>query len=283
MLGYAEYGDAQGLPLLYFHGTPGSRVEVAFADDLCRRAGVRLLAPDRPGLGLSERKPDRTLADWAGDVEELADRLGLERFPILAWSAGGPFALACASRLPHRVTCIGTCGGAPPFHPGQPPGLASDRLLLRMSGRHPRLAALALWVASWMPPSWLRQAFLQELRSRPDRAIWSSLTLQEATDPFYDALRQGPWGVVDEYRILGSPWPFDPARITSQVIMWQGDTDDLIPLRTVRELARSLPGARLVVVPGQGHFLLRTLMEDVVKTLTAGPPALCTREPQARA
>jgi pimeloyl-ACP methyl ester carboxylesterase len=55
-LGYAEYGDPQGLPVFFFHGTPGSRFECGHADiaDDFRRAGARLIAPDRPGIGLSD-------------------------------------------------------------------------------------------------------------------------------------------------------------------------------------------------------------------------------------
>ena len=79
-LGYEILGDADGSPLFFFHGTPGSRLVLAEDDLLAQVPGLRLILPDRPGCGLSDPAPARTLIDWPGDVAQLADHLGLERF-----------------------------------------------------------------------------------------------------------------------------------------------------------------------------------------------------------
>jgi pimeloyl-ACP methyl ester carboxylesterase len=89
-LGYAEYGDPDGIPLLYFHGTPGSRLQARLFDAPAREVGVRMVAPERPGYGLSDVHPQRTLLDWVQDMEVLADRLHLERFAVMGVSGGGP-------------------------------------------------------------------------------------------------------------------------------------------------------------------------------------------------
>src|SRR3954465_14232198 len=103
-LGYAEWGGLGGPPVLYFHGWPGSRLEGRLADEAARGEGVRLIALDRPGMGLSDYQPRRRLVDWPDDVLQLATALGLERFAVLGISGGGPYAAVCAWKLPEQLT-----------------------------------------------------------------------------------------------------------------------------------------------------------------------------------
>ena len=79
-LGYTEFGDPSGIPVFAFHGTPGSRFMFRIVHEPARRLGLRIIAPDRPGFGLSDYQENRTLSDWAADVRALADKLGLDRF-----------------------------------------------------------------------------------------------------------------------------------------------------------------------------------------------------------
>jgi pimeloyl-ACP methyl ester carboxylesterase len=98
-LGYAEFGDPGGAPVIYFHGWPGARVEARLGDEAAKGSGVRLIAIDRPGMGLSAFQPRRGFADWPDDVVEAAATLGLDRFALLGISGGGPYAAACAWKL----------------------------------------------------------------------------------------------------------------------------------------------------------------------------------------
>ena len=66
------------------------------ADDAARRLGVSVIAPDRPGFGLSDPKPDRTVLDWVHDQRALATHLGLGEYPLLTVSGGSPYAAAVA-------------------------------------------------------------------------------------------------------------------------------------------------------------------------------------------
>src|SRR5947209_14262034 len=105
-LGYAEVGEPRGKPVLYFHGVPGSRLDFTAArcDEALRAVAVRFIGADRPGFGLSDKKPGRGHADWPADVSALADSLELDRFAVLGYSRGGPYALACAALIPERLT-----------------------------------------------------------------------------------------------------------------------------------------------------------------------------------
>jgi pimeloyl-ACP methyl ester carboxylesterase len=88
---------------MHFHGAGSSRLEHPIENAASLTAGVRVLVVDRPGHGLSSFQKQRTLLGWANDIKELADQLGLEQFAVTGWSAGGPYALACAYALPERV------------------------------------------------------------------------------------------------------------------------------------------------------------------------------------
>ena len=89
-LGYADLGDPKGTPLFHFHGYPGSRLEATLVADLIKGKGIRFIAVDRPGMGLSDFKKKRTILDWPDDVVELAEALGYDKFAVQGISGGGP-------------------------------------------------------------------------------------------------------------------------------------------------------------------------------------------------
>lgn len=118
-LGYASYGDPNGIPLLYFHGYPSSRLEASGLSPLASRLNIRLLALDRPGAGLSTYDPHRRVTDWPADVQAFATGLGLSRIAVLGVSGGGPYALACARLLPSDMLgAVGMLAGAPMWDRG---------------------------------------------------------------------------------------------------------------------------------------------------------------------
>ncbi|MBP1693646.1 MAG: putative hydrolase or acyltransferase of alpha/beta superfamily, partial [Chloroflexi bacterium] len=57
-VGYAEYGDLTGKPVIHLHGSPSSRFEANNPDlvEIAERFQIRLIVPDRPGIGLSDWK-----------------------------------------------------------------------------------------------------------------------------------------------------------------------------------------------------------------------------------
>ena len=142
-MGYAQYGTRDGSPIVNAHGGFACRLDVAAADTVAADAGVRLISPDRPGVGLSDPQPGRTVLDWASDVAELLDQIDVERFAVMGWSMGGQYAAAVGHALHQRVTRVAIIAGALPLtEPGVFDELpAMDRFLTRMSLRAPWLAA----------------------------------------------------------------------------------------------------------------------------------------------
>ena len=142
-MGYAQYGSGDGLPVVNAHGGLACRLDVAAADLAAVEAGIRLISPDRPGVGRSDPQPGRTVGDWARDVTELLDQIGVNRFAVMGWSMGGQYAAALGHALPQRATRVAIIAGALPLtEPGVFDELPiMDRVLTRMSQRVPRLAA----------------------------------------------------------------------------------------------------------------------------------------------
>jgi pimeloyl-ACP methyl ester carboxylesterase len=210
-LGFAEYGIPKGIPIVYFHGWPSSRLEPYAGRDICAKMGVRLIAPDRPGFGLSDFQPRRTMVDFTNDVLELADNLDLQRFAALGVSGGGPYAAACAARIPGRMTAtLLVCSVAPANSPEATKGMvAVNRWLLTMACQTPRLAqcvaSICLW-SIWGKGQQVIPAQIERRLPPADKQTLASPQLREAlTASSVEALRRGVRAAAADGLLYGRP------------------------------------------------------------------------------
>jgi pimeloyl-ACP methyl ester carboxylesterase len=261
-LAFAEWGDPDGRPVFFFHGTPLSRLDCP--DEAVTAASrVRLVTVDRPGVGGSDVLPRRTYADWPSDVVELADAIGVERFGAVGWSAGGHYAAACAALIPGRLTSVGI--GANPtlsqFNLAENPTAYqelgdSERRLFELARQDPDAAANA-WAED-------EREWVQTLRERPETLIDR---LPEADRSYFDdpevrrsfldavgeSVRQGPeafaWEAIDVFL----PWGFRLADITIEVDVFYGQQDAWVERRHIDFIVNTLPHARLTVWSDTGH------------------------------
>jgi len=266
-LGYAEYGAPDGLPVVYAHGGLSCRLDIAAGASVAQRAGIRLLAVDRPGIGLSDPKPGRTVVDWADDIAELRDQLGIDAFAAMGWSMGGQYALALGYALrPTRVAVI--AGGLPLTEPGlfaqMPP---VDRTFIRMSQRAPWLARLCLGsmgvAARYTPGLFIRLAAgdLPPADGAVVRAEHSPSFAQTSAE----ALRH-PEGHVEDYVAAMLPWGFAPEDLAVPVDVWGGADDKFLDPSWPAELARRIPGATFNTRSG-GHFLAHLHWQEIFDAL----------------
>jgi len=258
-LAYEDYGDPAGFPVLSFHGGLSSRLDAAPAHGAAVAKGVRLVSPDRPGLGLSTYQPGRRLTDWPADVERLADALGIGRFAVMGWSAGGAYAAVCAANMPGRVTAAALLSSAVPLDLyGTMRGLTlEDRTLLVLARRAPWLASAVMKVSilSTNDARLLRAA----MRSFPpaDRSILTEWGTPDHALAFVrEAVRQGTEGCVQDYRIFGDPWGFSLEEIKVPVQIWEGADDRTGPPGYRAFLQAHIAHATVTVVPGEGHLSL---------------------------
>jgi pimeloyl-ACP methyl ester carboxylesterase len=272
-LAYDEYGDPGGFPVINCHGGLTSRKDIERCAPAAAAAGVRVVSPDRPGIGRSDPKPGRTLLDWPPDVAALTDTLGIAHFGVLGWSAGGPYAAACAFALPTRVTATAlVASGIPGDWAGMEDEInRMDRVLMRLCARAPAAAALAFrtmeLTARHAPAAFRR---LSVSLDQPSRRVAAAGTASQFSGPIAEGLRV-PAGVREDYRILASPWGFDPAALAGPVTVWQGDRDGLVPPAWAERLAGRIPGSALRICPGEGHFLPSSVYADIFATLVSPP------------
>jgi pimeloyl-ACP methyl ester carboxylesterase len=265
-LSYLDLGDPDGLPVVSCHGGLSSRLDVVPAADTAKAAGIRLVAPDRPGVGGSDRQPERTLLDWPSDVAELTQQLGITECAVMGWSLGGPYAMACAWALPQQVRALAVIAGTiPPTWPGAGSEIDRlDRVLLRLSERHPRVERsifhLLHATAAHAPGVMARQSGL------------AGSTAEAVTTAIAQGLLDAR-GVEDEYRVFDAPWGFEPDQIATPADFWQGTADELVPEEWGRRLSAAVPGATLHLIEGGTHFLWYDHWAEIFEGLlaAAGP------------
>jgi pimeloyl-ACP methyl ester carboxylesterase len=245
--------------VLSFHGGLSSRLDAAPAHEAAVAAGVRLISPDRPGMGLSTYQRGRRLTDWPADVAHLNEALGIGEFAVMGWSAGGAYAAVCAAAMGDRVTAAALLSSAVPLDLyGTTRGLSmEDRVLLVLTRRTPRLAS-ALMKVSIVNASNAR-LFRAVMRTFPpaDRTVLTEWGPPDLALSFVrEAMRQGTEGCVQDYRIFGAPWGFSLEDIHVPVDIWEGSDDNTGPPGYRSFLKRHIPQATIHVVPGEGHLSL---------------------------
>lgn len=274
-LGWREYGDPQGEPVVFLHGWPSSSAQGIFLEETGRQRGMRVLAVDRPGLGGSSRIPDRGFLHLPPLVDELADSLGIGKFRVLGVSGGGPYALACAWALPHRILQTTICCGAPPLDSAEARRRfwLPYRAMLAVQDRWP-LALQALLapatLAARVRPPWPVMRLLLLATTPRDR---EALARRDRFDLFYpsfrDAMRSGWRGIYEDGRSYAQPWPFDPAEIQVPVSLWHGTMDKNFHHSLAERLASRIPGATFHLRE-EGHYSLPFFcMEELVAGMFA--------------
>lgn len=259
-LAFCAWGDPNGFPAFYFHGTPSCRLEGAFAHSAAQRHGVRLIAIDRPGVGRSTFQPNRNFSDWPQDVLALADHLSFDRFGVVGHSGAGPHLFACGALIaPARLAFIGALGPWGQLSNAEAKaGLNRlDRLFSQLAINNPLMMRLAFAPIGWTARhwSWLFMALLRSSVSRPDKHVLANASLADTFALVQkEAFRQGSQGAAHEALIAYQPWDFDIATVGVPTHIWLGEDDIFVPETMGRNLNQTIPGSTLRMVPGKGHF-----------------------------
>lgn len=292
MLSYAEYGSPTGTPVLFFHGFPASHKEATFWHECAMRNSVRLVAPDRPGIGMSSYQPSRRVIDWPTDVLELTTLLNLDSCHILAISGGSPYALAClldstlsnsnkssATRLNIRGSAI--VSGIYPMDLGASGMQLSTRIVLWILGY---CWFLLIPLLDWFMgkparnnPTLFASRLLKEGQSRPipDKTCLSDETYRQR---FVESTRHAfaceSRGVAHEAGLMGRRWGFelkDISKANAETIsIWHGGFDEACPAEMARKAHENLEGSMLRVMEYEGGLSLPTRHQDkILKELLA--------------
>lgn len=279
-LGYAEYGDPRGEVMFYFHGWPSSHVQGALFDEPAKKHRIRLICPDRPGIGLSDFQENRTLEDWPDTLAQLAAHIGADNYHVLGWSGGGPYVLVTALRMPKRLLSASIICGAPPLKfLGDREMFWLYRVMIQLRHYFPtvlggvlRLGALtARGQPEKAPLRWLMKLLGQEDR----RVLLLPGIFDVVRAATLGALDRGPRNVIADADIYLSEWGFEVSQIHFPIHFWHGKQDKNIAWSYTDRIASLIPVSTQEWSDIDGHYSLPiTHAEQVLrKAVRADAPA----------
>lgn len=269
-------GADDGRPVFLLHGTPGSRSGPRPRASVLYRLGVRLISYDRPGYGMSSRQAGRSVADAAFDVQTIADDLGLDEFAVVGRSGGGPHALACAALLPDRVARTAVLVGLAPldargldWFSGMTGGNVNDYTAASADSAllSDQLRLRAERVAD--DPETLID-LLEEQMTPADKRVVNQIGFRRLlTEAYFEALKGGPYGWIDDVVALRTPWGFGFDTIDSQVRLWHGADDNFSPPSHTRWLARQIRRSEVSMQRDTAHFGAMEVLPEILAWLIA--------------
>lgn len=270
-LTWDEYGVPDGPVVFFLHGVPACRVLWSGIGRQAREAGVRLVAPDRPGCGLSTFQPGRRITDWPADLSALADHLGVAEYRVAGTSGGGPYALACAAAGDARlVRTAVVCGIGPLDTPEARAALTEanrfifDRAAEGVEALTPIIEAMT----AGAPRDEATLATVVDRMAPEDQAVIAAQPglLGEMLD-LTAAAEAGPHGLAHDTWLCVQPWGFEPAGIAGPVDFYAADHDRNAPVRPVLDQAEAVPHSTLTVWPGSGHLAALVRLGEVLERL----------------
>ncbi len=202
----------------------------------------RLVRYDERGNGMSQRDvPDVSFDTWVRDLETVVDAAGLDRFPLLGISRGGPIAIAYAVKHPERVTQLVLYGAfaAGLKHDGTPRDLEARRALaslLRLGWGLNNPAFCRTFTCRFIP------------EATPEHEQW------------FDELQRVSTSPENAARLMERDDDIDVRPLLSQVktptLVIHCDRDHAVPPEKGRLLAAGIAGARYVSLPSANHLML---------------------------
>ena len=277
-LGYAVEGE--GKPVIYFHGTASSRLEILLLTEFAHKNQFQLIGIDRPGYGLSTFTARIGLRDFAEDVNVLTDYLKLSSFAVLSWSGGGPFALTYTAMFPEQVTHAVAIGS--PSLPFDASEAHNGNSLAKVAMKN-RL--LATWGLKFFRESILKanqdvDGYLESRSGKNMVADWPKPDRKFFADAawlkrMYAAMAEGfrqessVKTIFQEHQLFLKPWSENICRIPAgKLTLWQGEQDKTCPVGNAQKIAQTVKGTRMELFPDEGPCVLFDQIQKLNSELT---------------
>lgn len=253
-LSVAEYGDRNGFPVLVFHGFPGSKWIGRLLAEPAESVGVRIVAPDRPGIGSSSYQFNRFVRDWPHDVSALVSYLGCEEVATLGFGAGAAYALAVAHDVDNRLSATGVVGGLPPASVPRNRSTLPFRLLFDAArylpfGAFPRVLAMAYRLDRDPDAVLVEEVDRGQALAQPTREF----VYETMRASYLSTFKQGLRGPLREALILKRGWGFRLEGVSHPVQLYHGERDRTVSVSDAETVASRLPDCSTTVYPGEDH------------------------------
>ncbi len=253
-------GPADGLPLVFHHGTPGAVTPFRALERAAHARGLRLVTTSRPGYGGSSPQPGRRVVDVAADTATVLAAVGADRCLIAGWSGGGPHALACGARLGATAAVLVIAGVAPYGAEGLDwaAGMGEENIVefsAALDGED-RLRPYLLDQREQLKAATAADIItsLETLLPDVDRAVLTGEFGEDLAASFHEAMRTGVEGWFEDDMAFTRSWGFELAEISVPTMIWQGSADLMVPFAHGQWLASQLPGASAHLEEGEGHL-----------------------------
>jgi pimeloyl-ACP methyl ester carboxylesterase len=276
-LGYAEYGDPHGEVAFYFHGWPSSRLQGSLFHEAARKHRMRLICPDRPGIGISQHQPQRTLHDWPDTIQQLAEHIGADNYHLIAWSGGGPYVLAMARLLPQRILSASIICGAPPLiFLGDREMFWIYRLMIQLRRFLPTVLSGILKMGAFIvrgePQKFPLSLMMRMLGEEDRRVLLQPGIFEVVRAATLAALEQPASHVIVDADIYLSEWGFEVSQINLPIHFWHGKQDQNIAWTYSERLAALIPQAVTHWSEIDGHYSLPITHAEAILTTAMQKP-----------
>ncbi|MGB1040584.1 MAG: alpha/beta fold hydrolase [Flavobacteriales bacterium] len=269
-LGYAEYGNENGKPIIYCHGSQSSRLEMHYDTSFAIKNNLRIITIDRPGHGISDFNPEGSILSFANDANQLVEHLKIEKFSMVGMSAGSPFALGIAYAFPEKIEAVNIISGFAPFDSSSKQFLSKEiKTMLNLAKYFPFLLNIMLKIQA------------KQLKKNPKKALIGFLKIMDESDQivlkdervmqviqsmFVEAFRNGSQGVAYEIsKILVRKWGFKLNEINVPVTFWQGKQDNNVPYQWAELMSNEIDNSELNLFPDEGHLIIFNHAEEIFK------------------
>uniref|UniRef100_A0A7S2Y298 AB hydrolase-1 domain-containing protein n=1 Tax=Fibrocapsa japonica TaxID=94617 RepID=A0A7S2Y298_9STRA len=281
-IGYAVFGQQEQskivLDVLFIPGDPGYRFSFPKTHhEESVRAGLRVFVLERPGSGLSTPKEDFTLLSVAADFKQAAERLGLLRYAVVGYSAGGPFALACGAQEPRdqisSITLISSVG--PPETPNIYKNMALTFRLGWWSIKHWQWGVRQFTkMESANFADHPRQSLREQFHIYDHDTDFARYTEDENVEKLFleAALDHASRPHTEEAQIhmllqFGKPWGFDFAEFQVPVLQFAGLRDKGSVPSIADYFESALPDCATTRTADAGHLLFFDIWEQVSEAI----------------
>jgi pimeloyl-ACP methyl ester carboxylesterase len=271
-LGYAEFGDAAGPVVLWFHGTLGARRQfLAKGRRAAERLGLRVIVIERPGTGLSDSYRYSSVSEWVADIAQVVDALQADKVCVVGMSGGGPYALACGALPPmvDRVAAVGVLDGTVPAVGPEATRAGATNVARRFGPvltqlRRPLAVIATIMLAPLIPFAHYAYRVYTRMWPEVDRQVLNDPEVEAIfVDDMVNAFRGRCLAMVDDARLLGRDWGFRLVDVKVPVRWWHGDTDHVVPIAGVHTAIARLQDAELTV-RSESHLGGFAMTEDVL-------------------
>ncbi len=261
-----ESGPENGFPVIFCTGA-GMSGSLGFGLEQLNALNIRLIVPERAGLGCSSQHPHKTLKSFADDIQALLNNQQIERFSVSGFSQGAVFAMALAYYC--SPIALSIISGQDQFEfPATKALLKADIISMqRQAIDTPN--DLSDWLLRNVTCQWLL-AFILNCSAEIDQQIYSEEQFLEAySDCMERAFSQGNQGYVQDLIIALQDWLFSPEDICCPVSLWYGALD----LSTVhspdfgRILSTRFPNCEYHLFANEGGSLLWTQADAILNEI----------------